>query len=89
MSDVRYRRSPHAVWRASASFLVAAVPPHPPTRVGGSASAVWALLAEPSSVDDVVQLLVAATGAPRDQVHSDVAALVADLLPLGLVEVTG
>ena len=86
MEPTRYQRSPHAVWRASASFLVAAVPPRPPTRIAGSASVVWALLAAPRTVDEVVRELTAVADTSPQQLHADVAALVAQLLPLHLVE---
>ena len=87
MNPVRYRRAPRAIWRASASFLVAAVPPSPPTRVAGSAASVWAALADAVTLDELASALAAATGAPLALVHADVAALVEGLLPLGLVEV--
>jgi len=87
MTEMRYQRSPHAVWRASSSFLVAAVPPHPPTRITGSASAVWALLAQPRTVDEVVHELSTIANAAPERLRADVADLVAQLLPLQLVEV--
>lgn len=83
-----YRRAPAAVWRSSRQFLVAAVPPAPPTRVAGSAGLVWAQLAEPVSLDELVaRLLRVATAVPAVQLRTDVAALLAQLEPLGLVEV--
>ena len=87
MNPVRYRRAPHAIWRASRAFLVAAVPPAPPTRVGGSAAQVWQALAEPATLDELAATLSAATGAEPGMVRADVAALVEQLVPLGLVEV--
>lgn len=82
-----YRRAPAAVWRASRQFLVAAVPPAPPTRVSGSASLVWAHLAEPVTIDDLVAQLNAVVDAPAEQLRANVEALLAQLQPLGLVEV--
>ncbi len=87
MTQLRYQRSPNAVWRASASFLVAAVPPHPPTRIAGSASVVWALLAQPRTMHEVVHELSAIANTAPEQLHADVAALISQLLPLRLVEV--
>lgn len=89
MNDIRYGRAPRAVWRASRSFLVAAVPPAPPTRVVGSAAQVWQALAEPKTLDELAATIAAATGAAPEQVRADLAALIEQLLPLGLVEVVG
>lgn len=82
-----YRRSPRAVWRASTAVLVAAVPPNSPTRVVGSAALVWSHLADPITLDELVERLARATGAAGATVRGDVAALLAQLEPLGLVEV--
>jgi len=87
MAETRYQRSPQAVWRASASFLVGAVPPQPPTRIAGSASVVWALLAQPRTVQEMVHELIAVADAAPEQLHADVEALFSQLVPLGLVEV--
>jgi len=82
-----YQRSPRAIWRATHQLLVAAVPPHPPTRIGGSAALVWAQLAEPVTVDEMVARLVVKVGAAAEVVRADVLALLAQLEPLGLLEV--
>ncbi|MDP2292809.1 MAG: PqqD family protein [Actinomycetota bacterium] len=82
-----YRRSPRAVWRASKGMLVAAVPPNPPTRIAGSAALVWSQLAEPVTLDELVDRLARRTGVLPEALRSDVAALLAQLQPLGLVEV--
>lgn len=86
MNDIRYRRNPAAIWRASASFLVAAVPPLPPTRVSGSAGLVWSLLDEPLTTEEIVAKLVAATGADAAIVRGDTESLFDDLVPMGLIE---
>ena len=87
MTECRYQRSSAAVWRASASFLVAAVPPRRPTRISGSASVVWALFAVPRTVNEVVEELAALVDTAPEQLHTDVDALIAQLLPLQLVQV--
>ena len=87
MTEMRYQRSPHAVWRASSGFLVAAVPPRMPTRITGSASAVWALLAQPRTMNEVVHELSTVANTAPERLHADVADLDAQLLPLQLVEV--
>jgi hypothetical protein len=66
---------------------VAAVPPAPPTTIGGSAAQVWHALAEATTLDDLAAVLAAASGTPHEQVRTDVAALLERLVPLGLVEV--
>ena len=86
MSVVRYRRNPAAVWRASHSFLVAAVPPRPPTTVVGSAAMVWVLLEQPLTLHEIVSRLVEASQADAATVRRDTETLVADLVPTGLVE---
>jgi len=82
-----YQRSPRAIWRATRQLLVAAVPPHPPTRIGGSAALVWAHLAEPVTVDALVARLADDAAAAPEVVRADVLALLAQLEPLGLLEV--
>lgn len=67
-------------------MLVAAVPPHPPTRVAGSAALVWSHLAHPITIDQLVDRLARVTGARHEAVRLDVSALLAQLEPLGLVE---
>lgn len=87
MTDVVYRRSPAAIWRSSSTLLVAAVPPHPPTRMSGSAGLVWQRLAQPTTIDAIVAALAAETGGPADTIRADVESLLEALRPLGLVEV--
>lgn len=82
-----YRRSPAAIWRASGSWFVAAVAPNAPTRMVGSAGLVWQQLASPASLDDIVEGLAAVTGGEATVIRADVQALLAELVPLGLVEV--
>ena len=82
-----FQRSSRAIWRASSGFLVAAVPPGPPTRMAGSAAAVWHGLSEPVSLDELVERLVVDAGAPAPQIRADVQSLLDALVPLGLVEV--
>ncbi len=87
MSECRYQRSPLAVWRASGSFLVAAVPPAPPRKITGSASLVWAALAEAVGIDELVISLAGVTDSADDVIRSDVEKLLDQLVTLGLVDV--
>lgn len=82
-----YRRSPASIWRSSGNWLVAAVAPNAPTRMVGSAGLVWQQLAAPASLDDIVEGLAAVTGSEVTVIRADVRALLAELVPLGLVEV--
>lgn len=50
---------------------------------------MWHALAEPKTLDEMAATLAAATGASPGQVRADLAALIEQLLPLGLVEVVG
>ena len=87
MIPPRYRRHPAAVWRATNSFLVAAVPPAPPTRISGSAGAVWRELATLRTMTDLVAALTASLPADREAISADTESLVTELVRLGLVEV--
>lgn len=84
--SARYRRSPAAIWRASAQVLVAAVPPNAPTRLSGSAPLVWRHLEAPIDLDDLAHLLARQTGADSAAIRADVQSMIEALLPLGLVE---
>lgn len=86
MTTPRYRRHPAAVWRATQSFLVAAVPPAPPTRISGSAGAVWRELATPRTVEEVVAALAAALPTDGEAISADIESLVTELVRLGLAE---
>lgn len=84
--SVRYRRSPAAIWRASAAVLVAAVPPHAPTRMSGSAPLVWRHLESPIGLDELAAVLSSQTGGDEVAIRTDLQVLVDALVPLGLVE---
>jgi hypothetical protein len=86
---ITYQRSPRAIWRATRHLLVVAVPPNPPTRIAGSAALVWTHLAAPRTVDGLVSRLVDEVGAAPNVMRADVLALLAQLEPLGLLEVVG
>lgn len=83
--QTRYRRHPLALWRATHSFLVACAPPGEVVHVRGSAATVWRLLAEPVTVAEVVRQVAGFEGADQAKAVDDVAALVEQLVALGLV----
>ena len=72
MSERRYQRSPLAVWRATGSFLVAAVRPAPPRKITGSAALVWAALADATGIDELVVKLAGATDSADEAIRADV-----------------
>jgi len=86
MSTATYRRSPRAIWRASSQLLVVAVPPGAPTRIAGSAALVWAQMAQPVTIDELVARLAVSTTVPAAAIRADVTAMLTELMPLGLVE---
>lgn len=86
MNTGRARRAPAALWRAGRRVLVAALPGHPPTTVGGSGALVWRHLADWTDVTALAAALAAETGADPATVERDLMALVDALEPLGLVE---
>ena len=87
MTERCFQRSSCAVWRASERFLVAAVPPARPRSITGSAALVWAFLADPVSVDELVVRLADATEFDEHTIRADVVALLDQLVTLGLVDV--
>jgi hypothetical protein len=80
-----YRRHPAALWRATRSFLVACVPPGDVVHIRGSAATVWSLLAEPVTVAELGRQVAGLPGADHANAGGDVAALVEQLVALGLL----
>lgn len=83
--QTRYQRHPAALWRATRSFLVGCVPPGDVVHVRGSAAMVWGLLAEPMTVAELARQVAALGGVGQAIVGDEVAALVEQLVALGLV----
>ena len=87
MSGPRLRHHPESLWRYSLRGVLVCPPGTDESQlVSRPADAVWTLLDEPISIDELVEVLAPAFGAPADQVHHDVTALVDRLLELGAVE---
>ena len=69
-------RNPEALAQDLDGEVLLLVPPHHEVlHLNSTASALWRLLAEPRSLDDVVGLLAEAYGAPVPLVRVDIEAL--------------
>ena len=74
--DSRYVRSPHVLQRRTLeTFALLAVDGDEPVVVGGTGADVWTLLAEPRTLDDLVEFLAAHYAGDPDVIAHDVAAL--------------
>ena len=83
MSDSRYCRSPHVLWRRSLDAVVLlplgpalddrALAGGEPLAIGGSGPAVWALLTEARTADEMAARLAANHGADPVVVAADLA----------------
>jgi hypothetical protein len=85
----RIRRRPDVLWRRSLDAVVLL-----PVRgddvltLAGSGPAVWELLAEWRTVENLVEVLAAAYGASGELVAADLDPLLADLRASGVLEET-
>jgi hypothetical protein len=83
----RWRRRDDVSWRASLDAVVVQAPSaDDPTVLGGTAAVVWGLLAEPATVDELVDALVEVYGADRAVIARDVGDLIERMRTLGVVE---
>ncbi|MDN4472016.1 PqqD family protein [Demequina zhanjiangensis] len=57
-----------------------------PLRVGGSSLEIWSRIDGDRTEEQIVDELVEAFGAPRDQIARDVREFLAQLLELGLIQ---
>jgi hypothetical protein len=93
MSDARsvgrVRRRPDVLWRRSLDAVVLL-----PARandvmtLAGTGPAVWELLAEWRTVENLVEVLAAAYGAPGERIEGDLAPLLAQLRASRVLEET-
>lgn len=87
MSTTVWRRREDALWRRSLdAVIVFPVGADDPVTVSGSGAVVWDLLAEPATLDDLVDALVEVYDADRATIATDVAALLAQLESLAALE---
>ena len=87
MTTVRWRRRPDVLWRRSldAVVLLPAAADDVIT-LAGTGPAVWEVLAEWRTVDDVVGIMAAAYGTSPEVVATDLAPLLADLEAKGVLQ---
>ena len=89
MSEGRIRRRPDVLWRRSLDAVVLL-----PARgddvltLAGTGPAVWELLAEWRTTENLVEVLASAYGAPGEQVEADLTPLLARLRGSGVLEET-
>jgi hypothetical protein len=84
----RYARSVTTLWRSVGSeTLLTAAGRQEVDSLSDTATAVWALLARPRTLDEVVRRLSERYGTSRDTVERDVRALLEQLVVRGWVEV--
>lgn len=81
-----YRRSARALWRTSLRGVVVLGPDGDEVRhLSPPGDAVWELLAEPRTVEQLVAILSERFDGPRATIRSDVEQLLADLTDLDLL----
>jgi Coenzyme PQQ synthesis protein D (PqqD) len=86
--DVRYRRSPVAIYRTVGPDVVLARVDFPDVDLlKGTAGLAWQLLDAPSTSLDLAFALAEMYGIPPEAIHGDVGALLDDLRERGWVEV--
>jgi hypothetical protein len=86
VTDTRWHRAPHILWRRSLDAVLV-LPPglEEPIALGGTGPELWALLAEERSTDDIVAILAVAHGAEPAVVAVDVVPMLERLADLGAV----
>lgn len=86
-SSVRFRRSPSALFReVGPEVLLAAVGRPGFDVLSGPATAVWALLDRPQTLEELVASLEDRYDAPRASIETDVQRLLAELTRRGWIE---
>ena len=84
-----WRRRDAVSWRRSIDAVVLqAAGADEPVALPGTAAAVWDLLAEPATVDELVATLAEVYGESPDAIVDDVTGLLERLTALGAVEPT-
>ena len=84
--DARYVRSPHVLQRRTLdTFVLLAVEGDEPVVVGGTGADVWTLLAEPRTVEQLVEVLAQHYSGDPDVIAADVRALLETFAAAGVV----
>lgn len=81
-------RSPKALARRTLdTVLVLGSTASEPVRLEGSATLLWALLAQPISIRDIIETLAEHFGVPHDQIRDDLVIPFERLMIVGALEV--
>jgi Coenzyme PQQ synthesis protein D (PqqD) len=87
MTATRWRRRPDVLWRRSLdTVLLLPAPADDVLTLAGTGPAVWELLAEWRTVDDMVGILAAAHGTSPEVVAQDLAPLLVELEGQGVLQ---
>jgi hypothetical protein len=78
-------RAPEVLWRRTLRGVLLRPPRGAAVMIDGSGGLVWDALASPTSVEDLVDRLAAATGGDRSVIAADVRPLLDRLRGLGAV----
>lgn len=84
-TDPQYRRSGGVVWRSTPRGLWLRPLGGETLTVAAPGDAVWVLLEQPATLDDLVTALAEHFGEPVERIHGDVETLLADLVARGVV----
>ena len=86
-APARWQRRSDVSWRASLDAVVVQAPTATdPSVLAGTAAAVWTLLAEPATVEELVDALTEVYGGDRAVIARDVEALVERMRALDVAE---
>lgn len=86
---MKVRRRPDVLWRTAEGYLVVSTVDGEALQAAGPAPEIWKGLGDWITVDDLSHDLAERHGAEPDQVRSDVAAFVDELISEGYVESDG
>jgi hypothetical protein len=86
--DPRYHRAPHTLWRHTLDtvVLLPVGSDAEPFALAATGPELWSLLAEPRSVDEMVEVLAVAHGVDPGTVAADVVPLIEQLRELGAIQ---
>lgn len=84
-----YQRDPSTLWRDAPGGVLLLVPDgDEPVLLSSPGDVVWQLLAQPSTLDELVAILSRHFSAADDAVRADLETLVTDLCAMGAVVTT-
>ncbi|MEQ8719166.1 MAG: PqqD family protein [Acidimicrobiales bacterium] len=86
-TDPLYRRSGDVLWRSTPTGLWLRPLGGETLTVAAPGDAVWVLLEEPATLDDLVRALADHFGEQVERIRGDVETLLADLVARGVVRV--